>query len=214
MLNGDGTVATRLKAARERRGMSQNTLASRSGVSNSTISRIEAGVISSPGVDVLRKLSDTLRVELSEITGERLLSPRRASIFEEVAYVPLMRVRVQASGHPQWDDTHDNVVVSAAIVRGRPNIRAVSVTGWCMEPFVMAGERVVFDPDAHPQNGDMVIVTDDEGATLVKWFRLDPLGRPYLRAADGTEMRPRSAKIEGVVLHVERRGLRDPELGR
>lgn len=207
-------MATRLKAARKRSGMTQDALAKLSGVSNSTVSRIEAGVISSPGVDVLRRLSDSLRVELSELTGEHPLTPRRATIFEETAYVPLMRVRVQASGHPTWDDTRESVVVSADIARGRPNIRAAIVSGACMEPVVMAGERIVFDPDAHQQNGDLVVVTDDEGATLVKWFRVDSLGRPYLRANDGTEMRPRGATIEGVVLHVERRNLRDPQVDR
>lgn len=211
MLNGEETVATRLKSLRERRGLSQNALAERSGVSNSTVSRIEKGVISSPGVDVLRKFADALRVDLSEITGERPLPPRRADIFEGVAYVPVMRVRVQASGAPTWDDTRETVVVSATMARGRPNIRAAIVSGRCMEPYVMPGERIVFDPDTHPQDRDMVVVTDDEGATLVKWFRVDPLGRPYLRAADGTQMRPNGAKVEGVVLSVARNAIRDPE---
>jgi SOS-response transcriptional repressor LexA len=130
---------------------------------------------------------------------------------EEVAYVPVMRVRVQASGQPTWDDTRETVIVSAQIAAGRPNIRAATVSGLCMEPYVMSGERIVFDPDAHPQDRDMVVVTDEDGSTMVKWFRVDPLGRAYLRAADGTTIRPNGAKVEGVVLTVVRQALRDPE---
>lgn len=122
-----------------------------------------------------------------------------------------MRVRVQASGEPAWDDTRDTIIVSASVAAGRPNIRAAIVSGSCMAPWVMPGERIVFDPDATPRERDMVIVTTDHGDTLVKWYRIDALGRPYLRAADGTEIRPNGARIEGVVLSVERMALRDPQ---
>lgn len=159
----------------------------------------------------MKKLSAAFGVDLSEITGERPLPRRRAEVTEGVARIPLMQVRVQASGRPIWDDTREWMVVSAALAMGRPNVRAAVVTGDCMVPYVIPGERVVFDPDSVAQNGDMVIVTDEDGATLVKWYRLDQLGRAYLRAADGTQIRPNGARLEGVVLHVERRAVRDPE---
>lgn len=207
---GASMIGDRLTHLRERRGWSMGQLASRSGVSRAAISRIESGDTPNPGTSTLARLSEALGVDLSEITGERPMPKRRADVFEGVAYVPVMRVRVQASGRPTWDDTRETVVVSSQLAAGRPNIRAATVSGTCMEPYVMAGERIVFDPDIHPQDREMVVVTDDEGATLVKWFRVDPLGRPYLRAADGTEIRPNGAKVEGVVLTVVRQALRDP----
>lgn len=136
---------------------------------------------------------------------------RRAETTEGVTRVPVMRVRVQASAAPTWDDTRDTVIVTAALAAGRPNIRAVIVTGDCMSPLVAAGERIVFDPDATPRERDLVIMTTDHGDTIVKWYRIDALGRPYLRAADGSEIRPNGARIEGVVLSVEKVDLRDPQ---
>jgi transcriptional regulator with XRE-family HTH domain len=204
-------IGARLTHLRERRGWSMGQLSDRSGVSRAAISRIESGETPGPGANTLGKIAGALGVELSEITGERPMPKRRADVIEGVARVPVMRVRVQASGEPAWDDTRDTIIVSASVAAGRPNIRAAIVSGSCMTPYVMPGERIVFDPDATPRERDMVIVTTDYGDTLVKWYRIDALGRPYLRAADGTEIRPNGAKVEGVVLAVEKVALRDPE---
>lgn len=204
------TVAIRVKALIDQRGWSLGALSQRSGLDKGYLSQLTRGKVANPGVHTLEKISEALGVDLSEITGERPMPRRRAEIFEGVAMVPLMRVRVQASGSPTWDDTRESVPVEISVATGRPNIRAAIVSGDCMGSYVMAGERVVFDPDAYPQDRDMVVVTTDEGTTMVKWYRVDPLGRPYLRAADGTEIRPNGAKVEGVVLTVARRALRDP----
>lgn len=233
-------LGTTLAETRKRRGMSQRKLAELSGISNTMIASIERGRGSRgsapvrPSPDTLRLLAAGLSTDLLDghvddaaraFHYERLMraagyladpepaleSRRRDGGFEDVVDVPVMRVRVQASGQPTWDDTRETVVVSSHLAAGRPNIRAAIVSGACMEPYVTAGERIVFDPDAHPQDRDMVVVSDEDGATLVKWFRVDPLGRRYLRAADGTMIRPNGAKIEGVVLAVVRQVLRDPE---
>ena len=212
MLKGEPSVATIVRTIREARGWSQGQLASRAGVEHSTVWRIEARKIASPSVDIMRKLSAALGVDLAEITGERPMPRRRVEIFEGVARVPLMQVRVQAAAQPAWDDTRETVTVPSSVVAGRPNVRAAIVSGQCMSPYVLPGERIVFDPDAVAQDRDMVIVTDDEGSTIVKWYRIDELGRAYLRAADGSRIRPNAARLEGVVLYVERRAIRDPEV--
>lgn len=195
----------------KRREWSLGMLADRSGLNKGYLSQLTRGRVKNPGAQTLGKISDALRVPLSEITGESPMQLRRVEIFEGVARVPVMQVRVQASGRPTWGDSSERLPVPLDVAAGRPNVRAAVVTGHCMEPRVSAGDRVVFDPDATPQNAQMVIVTTEDGATLVKWYRIDPLGRPYLRAADGTEVRPNGAKVEGVVLYVSRRAPRDPE---
>ncbi len=58
----------RLKAARERRGLSQSELASRSGLQPSAISHFETGN-RSPSFENLKKLSDALNVTTDYLLG-------------------------------------------------------------------------------------------------------------------------------------------------
>ena len=169
------------------------------------------GRVPNPGVGTLSKLSDALGVSLSEITGEKPMPKRRMEITEGVARLPLRTLRVQADGHPSWDDTRDTIIVSSRAGMGRPNAFAAIVTGTCMMPTVMPGAVVLIDPDQKPTDGKMVVVTTDHGDTLVKWYRLDDDGQPYLRAADGTSLRPNGGKIEGVVFRIETDAMDDPE---
>jgi transcriptional regulator with XRE-family HTH domain len=196
----EASVGSRILDMLERRGWSLGMLADRSGLNKGYLSQLTRGHVKNPGTVTLGKLATALGVDLSEITGERPMPRRRAEFQEGVARLPLRSLRVQADGRPTWDDTRDTIVVSGRAAFGR-----------CMTPHVMPGDTVLIDPDRQPQTGDMVVVTDDSGDTVVKWYRVDPLGRPFLRAADGTELRPNGAKIEGVVFRVEREAVRDPE---
>jgi transcriptional regulator with XRE-family HTH domain len=204
------TIAQRLRKLRTQRGWSFAQLGQRSGLDGSTVWKIESGATPNPGQDTLGKIARALGVSLSEIVGETPLPRRRTEIIEGVARVPMMRVRVDSFGHVSWEDTRETVVVSAQIAAGRPNLRAVYVTGNRMLPYVAAGECVVFDPDQPPQDRDMVLITTSHGDVQVSWFRVDADGVPYLRAADNWRMSPADAHVEGVVLTVERRALRDP----
>jgi transcriptional regulator with XRE-family HTH domain len=204
-------IGERLTRLRERRGWSMGALADRSGVSRAAISRIESGDTPSPGATTLAKLASALGCDVSDITGERPMPRRQVQVIEGGAAVPVWRRRVHAGGEGYWDDTTETVYVSLYVKVRHPNIKAAIVTGDCMEPWVMPGETVMFDPDQSPVDRDMVIVTDDEGDTMVKWFRLDADGSPYLQIADGTTIRPNGATIEGVVIAAYRTDLRRPE---
>lgn len=211
MQNGEVSVAVRLKSLRTRRGWSQNQLSSHAEVSNSTISRIESGDIQSPGVDILRKLSGALGVDLSEITGERPMPRRQPQILEGAVGLPVLKRRVHAGGDSFWGDTEDTVWVPRNFLALHPRTQVAIVDGACMSPHIEQGERILFDPDQKPVDGQMVVVTTEDGQTLLKWFRLDELGRPFLRSADGQQIRPNGAKVEGVVIEVRRGAVRDPE---
>ncbi len=56
-------MQTDLRTARDRKKWDQQTLAKRSGVSQATISRIEAGEITNPSYDTVLKLEDALRLK-------------------------------------------------------------------------------------------------------------------------------------------------------
>lgn len=102
-------------------------------------------------------------------------------------------------------------MVTAHLFARHRNAQAAVVTGECMVPHVLPGEKVVFDPDQTPVDRAMVVVTTDDGDTMIKWYRVGSDGRPYLRAADGTRIHPNGARIEGVVISLEREAVRDPE---
>lgn len=205
------TVAERVKALMAQRGWSYAQLAGRAGIDPTTAWKIGTGKTPNPGSETLRKLSDALGVALSELTGEKPMPRRKAEVTEGVARLPLRRLRVQADGHPSWDDTNEWAYASASAARGRPNAFAAIVTGECMVPNVNPGDTVLVDPDRAPTDRDLVVVTDDTGATMVKWYRIDKSGEVYLRAADGTRLKPNGAKIEGVVFRRETDDLRDQE---
>jgi transcriptional regulator with XRE-family HTH domain len=65
------TVADRLMALREERGLSQARLAELAGVDRKTINRIENGHFS-PSLDTLTRLSVVLKCRLSELVDHKL----------------------------------------------------------------------------------------------------------------------------------------------
>ena len=61
---------TRLRALRQRKGVSLRALKKRSGVAVATLARIEAGGYD-PRLSTLRRLAKALRVTVAELIGER-----------------------------------------------------------------------------------------------------------------------------------------------
>ncbi len=64
-------IGTRIKELREKNHLTQEQLATMSGVSYSTLTKIETGVIKSPRVQILQQLCKAL-----EINIDKLLSPK------------------------------------------------------------------------------------------------------------------------------------------
>lgn len=207
------SVADQVRLLMEQRGWSYAQVAMRAGVDPTTIWKIATGKTPNPGNVTLRKIGEAFGVDLSTPSTKQSAPGRRSMVVPGVVAVPVMRARVQASGRPDWADTYETVAtISTRDPRRDERLLAAIVTGICMEPHVSPGDRVIFDPERRePADGQMVVVVDGEGATLVKYFRVDDLGRPYLRAADGTEIRPNGARVVGTVIDIVRRPGRDPE---
>jgi transcriptional regulator with XRE-family HTH domain len=91
MLGGSGMefdVGARLKALREKLGLSQRELARRTGVTNGMISMIEQN-LSSPSVASLRKVLDGLSMTLAEFFAESDLPPAEQIFFRADELVEL-----------------------------------------------------------------------------------------------------------------------------
>ena len=77
----------RLKAVRERRGMSQADLAKKAGLQPTAISHFETGT-RSPSFDNLRKLTDALNVSTDYLRGrsekEEMMGPDSDSLFRDI----------------------------------------------------------------------------------------------------------------------------------
>ena len=62
-------LGKRIKEFRKKKGLSQQKLAEKSGLSFNTITRIEQGVGDSPTLKTMVKLADVLEVGLDELIG-------------------------------------------------------------------------------------------------------------------------------------------------
>jgi transcriptional regulator with XRE-family HTH domain len=62
----DMALATVLRRLREKRGLSQETLAHESGITTSSLNRIESGA-AAPGWSTVRRLAEALGVSLAEL---------------------------------------------------------------------------------------------------------------------------------------------------
>ncbi len=62
-------LGKRIKEFRKNKGLSQQKLAEKSGLSFNTITRIEQGIGDSPTLKTLLKLSEALEIGLDELVG-------------------------------------------------------------------------------------------------------------------------------------------------
>lgn len=64
-----------LQQARQRAGLTQQQLCQKSGLSYSTLAKIERGAIKSPSIFTVQRIAETLGVSLSELVGEPEKTP-------------------------------------------------------------------------------------------------------------------------------------------
>ena len=76
-MSSDGLLAVKLKTLRQNRGVTQEELASKAGVSYSTVSKLEQGSVKTPSVRTLQKLMLVLSYDLDEILSDEPLKLRR-----------------------------------------------------------------------------------------------------------------------------------------
>ncbi len=62
-------LGERIKALREKRGMTQTDLATRAGLSQAYVAMLEAGVKQNPSLDILNRLAKALGVKVGRLIG-------------------------------------------------------------------------------------------------------------------------------------------------
>lgn len=101
---GEGTVGSRLRAARRGRGLTQEALAERAGVSVELIGKLERGKHETPRIGSLTSLSNALGVSLSSLLGNRERLGRAASAGVLAVRDALLSVRDLPGIDPAHDD--------------------------------------------------------------------------------------------------------------
>lgn len=208
----DETIGQYVQAALERRGWSLGKLAERSGVSKAQLSLLTRGLIENPRRDTIEKIAQTLGVPMSDLFGETEPTPQLL-VYSGVAWVPFVERTVHAGGDGWRPAPAGRTPLSEDEAEGHKRLYAAKVTGSCMEPFIVAGATVIWDPDMrHPGDGQMVVVSHD-GDLIVKWAYRHGDGGYVLRSNDGQELRPNGALLEGVVVKIENDPVRGPRVG-
>ncbi|MFJ9419747.1 helix-turn-helix domain-containing protein [Streptomyces sp. NPDC101227] len=92
----------RMRILRERRGMSRIVLAGLIGMSPSWVKRIENGQLQTPGLDMILRIAEALRVRvLTELTGRTSM---RVDLFTGPGHPRLAAVRAAVNEFPVTGD--------------------------------------------------------------------------------------------------------------
>ncbi|MEV0322399.1 XRE family transcriptional regulator [Streptomyces sp. NPDC050658] len=144
-------IAPRLRRAREKKDVSLSALARATGISTSTLSRLESG-LRKPSLELLLPITAALGVHLEEIVAApRILDPRvpqHASRKEGRVLIPLSRQQGEPRAYKMTIPAHDEEPHLRShtghewlyVLRGRLRVRLAD------QDFAMgAGEAAEFD---------------------------------------------------------------------
>lgn len=186
----------RLLQARSEKGWSQARLAQESGVKQASISKIERGDQETSSFDVVFALANALHVDAAWLAqgaqdgvfSVHLQDPRgvNLSVAETATHyatgIPVVGTAQLGDGG-YWTDTgHPPGIGDGAIKfsSADPNAYALRVFGDSMTPRIRHGEYVIVEPAKEYHPGDEVLVTTDDGRSMVKIYLYERDGRIHL----------------------------------
>jgi DNA-binding Xre family transcriptional regulator len=191
------TIGSRLMRILEQRNLTLSDLSQRSGVSPSQLSLLTRGKIQAPRTATVLRLADALGVPESALMrpdgadyGQRGGPPGT----DRVALVSIVTIN---PGDGRLLDTGDTLVAPTALLVGRKRLLAAVVDGG-YRPDVQAGDTVVFDPDARPAVGNLVLVCHGHAQLAAR--HAERAGRSFYRLADGSWLPPERIHLAGVIL--------------
>lgn len=179
----------RVKKLRKALDWTQQELADKTGIGQSTIGQIESGRNKSIKPDKLLKLAEALNTTTEYlVNGTQPLSNHSASnvgkqgegemsatnharepdnvypTTHRLRQVPLISwVQAGKAHNAQWYDQQEMVSIISHVGQ---NAYALRVDGDSMEPEFTAGDIIIIDPDSEARAGSFVVAWHDDGTTL------------------------------------------------
>lgn len=94
--------ARNLRRIRTERGLSQESLAARLGVTREQISHLERGKTRSPGADTIKRVADALGVAVADLLEEQLESADGSRLLDEFRASPYYTALRPTDEELQW----------------------------------------------------------------------------------------------------------------
>lgn len=159
------STGANIKRLREQHGLTQEQLGKMVDVSRSTITQWERGW-TTPRMGNVQLLAGALGVSTADIIADELppsnaIKPTTA----KPAYAPLLG-RVHAGKAQEPDVLQDAIPVPYEIIHRHPQGYFLQVEGDCMDNVYPEGCYILIDPEQHPSNGSIAVVSID-GADYV-----------------------------------------------
>jgi len=157
------SIAARLKALREAKGLTKYRLAKISGVSETYIYRIERGLIENPRRDTLQKLAQGLNIAVAQLIGDSRPIETWQLVEQSLkAYIPVYSGIFEEGMEPV-----DYVVCTRAKVPPE-TLRGYRIEGLCLDPEIRDGDTIIVDSLVLPQSGDLVVMVSKQGEAQVR----------------------------------------------
>ncbi|MBI5099391.1 MAG: helix-turn-helix domain-containing protein [Nitrospirae bacterium] len=161
-------LGKRIKIARIKAGLSQGELARKLGIAYPTLSKYEQGH-RTPDSVLLGQIAKILECDpgwLLAVEGERKAGYSPVTVTLPVVRIPVLNK--VSSDFPEH--VSDKIVEYISLPDVPKGAYAFIVRGDSMSPMVRDGDYVVFIAHADINNGDMVLVNNEWGESLLKRY--------------------------------------------
>ena len=160
-------IGEKIKQLRESKDIQQKRMAIELEVGQATISQWESGR-QEPSPSQRKKIAEYFGIKEWELFADTNIQNLKSKEFE-LSKAPLLKIPViswvSANSWSPADDPFPMGVSDEFIyttTKGGDNMYGLKVSQSCMEPEFREGDIIVIDPSAQPENGDFVIVRDNE----------------------------------------------------
>lgn len=183
------TLADRIKYARTEKGMTQSTLATKSGLKQSDISKLEIGTMKSTTAIV--KMANALGCSVSWLdSGKGDPWPSSSNGFGDIKLkAPILGSAKLGDEECYFSELEYPTGIGDGYIiwpTKDPDAYSLRCKGNSMLPRIRHGEFVVIEPNHPIIPGDEVVVRDTKGRVMVKQFTYDQNGMFYFSSVNQT----------------------------